>query len=116
MRISINRWIKLVFIFVYTLVFLSIAVLKFWSQSVGPSFFTDFLYWMVLFGWVLLIWNFKWKSSTTMIVALILFIFAALFTTLGFRDPGETTMRLSFIGWMVGVVQALVEYRRNEKK
>lgn len=113
-KISMNRWIKFVFIFVYVFIFLGIVTLKFWLQSVGPGFFSNSLYWMILLGWLFLTWNFKWKSSVSMSVGFILFVSGAFFTTFGFRDHGETVMRLSFIGWMVGVAQALVEYRKNE--
>ncbi len=110
----LNRWIKLIFIFVYVLVFLGMVAFEVWFQVVGSSLDTQ-IYWMILFGWIFLIWHFRWRSSVSMVSALTLFIFSAFLITLGFGNLGEITMRLSFVGWLVGIVQALVEYRSNEK-
>lgn len=71
------------------------------------------LFWWVFIGWIFLTYLFKLKSKFTFIVALSLFAISALFTTIGLQSFAETIMRFSLIGWVIGFLQALIEYKKG---
>ena len=107
---------KVLVVAMYLVILVALLGLQVWSKFIESGFsVVSFIYWMILFGWIGLIVNYKWSSSTSLVPALALFILGALLATIGFREIAETVMRISFIGWMVGITQALVEYKRNEK-
>lgn len=111
------KLVKVLVIVSYIVIFLGLFGLQIWAQSTGSRFsVSSLIYWWVLFGWLGLIYWFKWGSSASLTPAFILFIIAALLTTVGLRGIGETVVRISFIGWMVGIVQALVEYKHAVDK
>lgn len=106
--------IKLTFVIFYLVVFVGLSVFQIWAKFSGLGVsFESLIYWWLLVGWVFLIINFKWGSSASLIPVFLLFILGAFFATVGFREVAETTMRISFIGWLVGIVQALVEYKKR---
>lgn len=54
---------------------------------------------------------FHFKSLFYLTAGFILFFVSALFTVIGIRELGEIIMRLSLIGWLIGLAHALVEYK-----
>jgi hypothetical protein len=108
------KLIKILFIIAYTIIFAGLLTLKFWRGTIGLELpLISLIYWLILFGWIFLIWQFKWPSRFSFILGFILFIIAALFTTFLERNLGETIMRTSFIFWLVGTGQALQEFKRQ---
>lgn len=75
----------------------------------------EITYWIILGVWIVAIWVLRKKASLSMKIALYLFIAAAALTVFGFRNPAELVMRVSFIGWLVGISQAIREYVRESK-
>lgn len=75
----------------------------------------EIIYWIVLFVWISVVWVLKKDSSFSLVPALFLFGLAALLTVFGLRNLAEPVMRVSFIGWLVGLSHALIEYiKRSE--
>lgn len=108
------RVIKPILAFFYFLVFIGLLLLQVWLRLSGSGISMESLiYWWILIGWVLAIINFKWKSSVSLVPAFLFFAFGAALVTVGLDGIAEKVMRISFLGWMVGIVQALVEYRKH---
>jgi hypothetical protein len=74
------------------------------------------IYWLILFGWISSVLSLKLESSSSLFIALILFVISAVLAALGLKNAGEPVMRISFIGWLVGIGQALVEYKMEHDK
>lgn len=70
-------------------------------------------FWWILIGWIFLIYSFKFKSKPIFAISFILFLFSALLTTINLQSFAETIMRISFIGWIIGLVRALIEYKKT---
>lgn len=71
------------------------------------------IYWWILVFTIFMIWNFKFGSGFILWVSFSIFILSALFTSIGLRSIGETLMRVSFLGWIIGLIQSMAEYKRN---
>lgn len=71
------------------------------------------IYWWILVFTIFMIWNFKLGSGFILWVAFLIFMLSALFVSIGLRSVGETLMRVSFLGWIIGLVQSAVEYKRT---
>ncbi|MBI2600215.1 hypothetical protein HYW43_04840 [Candidatus Daviesbacteria bacterium] len=75
----------------------------------------EIIYWAILAVWIIVIWTLKKKASFSMKVALGFFVLAAVLTVLTLRNLAEPLMRVSFIGWLIGILQAVWEYIRNSE-
>lgn len=73
-------------------------------------------YWFVLGSWVSYILFSKKDSSFSLKMALGLFCLGVVLYVLTLRYWAEVAMRVSFIGWLVGIGQALVEYKKEYDK
>ena len=73
-------------------------------------------YWFVLGSWVSYILFSKKTSEFSLKTAFILFGGGILLYFLTFQYWAEVVMRISLIGWMVGIGQALVEYKKEYDK
>lgn len=115
---KLRKLIKVLIVVVYIVVFLGVLTIQLWVNVAGVGFsVSSLIYWLILLAWLGFIWQFKWGCSVTLIFAFVLFVIAAAFAIFGLRGVGETVMRVSFIGWLVGIGQALVEYKKeNDKK
>lgn len=71
----------------------------------------EIIYWAILVIWIIAIWGLKKNSGFSLLLAFVLFIISATLTVLTFRNLAEPIMRVSLIGWIVGIFQALIEYR-----
>lgn len=71
----------------------------------------EIIYWAILVIWIIAIWVLKKNSGFSLLLAFVLFIISATLTVLTFRNLAEPIMRVSLIGWIVGIFQALIEYR-----
>ena len=93
----------LTFVFIVILGLGEIIILSL-GLSVWPL-----IYWWVLLFVIWLIWTFRLDSKYALWSVLFLFILSALFTSISLRGVGEVLMRLSLLGWMIGVVQSISE-------
>ena len=75
----------------------------------------ELVYWIILVVWISLVLVLKKDSSFSLVPALALFLFSAILTVVGIRNLAEPIMRISFIGWIVGISHALIEYIRQLK-
>lgn len=78
-----------------------------------PQIFS-LIYWWLLVFIISLIWNFKLRSGYILWIALFLFLVSALFVAISLREIAEITMRISFLGWIIGLIQSFVEYKKLE--
>lgn len=75
----------------------------------------ELLYWLILFSWIAVMWFSKKDSNFAFYPAIVLFIIAAVLTVFGLRSLAEPIMRISFIGWLIGIFKALMEYKKNNR-
>lgn len=73
----------------------------------------NLIYWIILICWILAIKIFKRDSNFALLPAFILFLIAASLTVLGLRNLAEPIMRVSLIGWIIGIFHALIEYKKG---
>lgn len=72
----------------------------------------EIIYWAVLIIWIIVIKVQKKDSGVSLKIAFVLFVLASILTILNLRNLAEPVMRVSFIGWIIGIVHALVEYKK----
>lgn len=77
-----------------------------------PSFFYSFFFWWMLVFYFICAWNFHISSGLTLWVALILFLFSGLLTSVYLGGLGEFLMRCSILMWIFGLIQSLAEYKK----
>lgn len=75
----------------------------------------EIAYWAILIIWILIIKVLRWDSGVSLKIAFVLFLISAALTVLTLSSVAETVMRVSFIGWLIGIFQALIEYIKQPK-
>lgn len=75
----------------------------------------EIIYWVIVTVWIIVILILKKKAGFSMKIALAFFAAAAVLTVLTLRNLAEPLMRVSLIGWLVGVFQAVWEYVRSSE-
>lgn len=75
----------------------------------------ELVYWFILFAWVAVMWFSKKTSNFALYPAFVLFLISAVLTVIGLRSLAEPVMRISFIGWLIGIFKALIEYKKSSK-
>lgn len=86
-----------------------IAIQALSGRGIGVSM-ASILYWYVFFGWVYSVRAFDLKSAVSLFSGLALFVVAVVVKVGGSQDLSQTLLRISTIGWLVGIFQALIEY------
>ncbi|GEM_PF-3914133 len=108
------RVIKLLIFAGFVILFLGLFVLQAWFNITKSDFsLQPLVYWLVFVVWIMVLLNFRLSSSWTLAAAFVLFLLAAALSTLGHAGTGEATMKISFIGWIIGIIQALIEYKKG---
>lgn len=107
-----NKILKSVLLFLWIIVLLGFVIIQYFT-TFQPALLESFIYWWVLIAWIFIIWKFRIKANIPLFVAVILLCVSILIKISGFPNIGEKIARLSFIGWIVGFIQALKEYRKN---
>jgi len=102
------------FIFVlYALFFITLVGLEIYWRILNSSISVmSIIYWMVLPGWLTIVIEKKFKSDVSFSWAFGLFLISAVLAVFGLRYLAEIIMKISFIGWMIGITQALIEYKK----
>jgi len=114
---KIIKILKTLIIDLYLGIFTLFVALQIWSWVVGYEHdYSSVFYWLIFIGWIFSVLKFKLSSAFTFISAIALFILAAITRIFNFNDVAETFMRVSFIGWMIGIIQAVVEFRKDIEK
>lgn len=108
------KYLKKIFITIYFVLFTALSLFQVFLFVSNSSYsLSSYLYWFVLVGWIYKIREHRLTSASAFKVAFVLFIFAAMFAFLNLDKIGETVMRVSFIGWIIGFIQAIIEYRKE---
>ncbi len=82
----------------------------------GPLFpSSSLIYWLVLLFLIVVV-SLKFDAEFYFLFALSLFGVSVIFLLLGLGEIAEISLRISFIGWLVGIGQALVEYKGEHDK
>jgi len=111
-----RRITKTLLFFMYILILASLLFLETWARFYGTGYtIATLIYWIFLLGWVGLIINYKLKSTTSYFLGFILLPFVIALTVISIRNIAEVFMRIVFVFFLVGMIQALIEYKQNEK-
>ena len=81
-----------------------------------PFFGFIFSFWQLTYWWLLIftisiIWNFKLGSGFILWISFLIFLLSALLFSVGLKTIAETFIRISFLGWIIGLIQSFVEYK-----
>lgn len=110
-----KRWIKYLknsLIVIYTVLFGVLILFQIFLLVSNSSYsISSYIYWLILVGWIYKIKEKRLSSDITLRVAFIISVIAVISHFLGLRFVSETIMRIGFIGWIIGLVQAIIEYR-----
>ena len=107
--------IKIIAVTIYTVAFLALVTIEIWDRINDTSFaIVPLLYWLVLVGWAVMVAVFKWKGGASLRAGFVLFVFGAFFAIISMEVNAEVLMRVGFISFLTGMVQALVEHKKNE--
>ncbi len=102
------------FFFGYIILFILLLLVESWAKYAEINFSISFIfYWMFLIAWLLAVLIWKFSSNFSMKLAFMLTLCAIALFILGLIGISEVLLRLGFVGWMVGVIQALVEYKNK---
>lgn len=109
---KVKRALKII-LFIYVAILLLLFLLQLWFIMHQLSLSLEsLLYWLVLFGWVYAVVVYKKSSGVSLKVALSIFVIGAVLNLFNLFDISETFMKFSFIGWIIGLGQAVTEYMR----
>lgn len=104
-------------VFIFLSLFLGMSMLEVWLHVTERGFSVmEFIYWILFLLWLSFIISLKTKSASTLFLAFSLFILAAIFTVLGLVEVGEILMRMSLIGWMIGLGQSIFGIKNAKDK
>jgi len=111
------RKAKLFPVFIFLSLFLGMSMLENWLHVTERGFSVmEFIYWILFLLWILLIISLKTKSTSTLFLAFTLFILAAVFTIFRLEGVGEILMRMSLMGWIIGLGQSIFEIKNAKNK
>lgn len=110
------RRIKLVLFVLYIFGLLGLVVVHLLSSRGIGSSLQNILYWYIFLGWVWAVSIFALKSTVSLFLALVLFVIAVVVKIVGPQDLSQAMLRVSILGWLVGILQALIEYIKADEK
>ncbi len=89
--------------------------INWWSKyNLSSLNLTPLLYWELFIGWVWLVKSKHKKPEISFKSGLAFYAAGTIVSVLGFLNFSEVLMRLGFIGWYVGIVQAIINIVRNK--
>lgn len=100
---------RFILLLAWIIIFTLLLAHQFGSLPLIPSIF----YLWILLGWVFFTKVYRKKLGFSAAVAFVLFIIAALLTTVGLGRIAEIFMRVSFTLWILVLIQSLIEYKRS---
>ena len=104
--------IRITVIFLYFVFFVGLIFLYLWSKFKGYGIPAESIfYWWLLIGWLYLIYSSELTSRFSMGTGLFLYILGSVLTVISLETLGEFVFRISYIGWLIGVLQAIYETR-----
>jgi hypothetical protein len=107
--------VKIIFGVILLVMLVGFGAFLYWVDYAQLSFpILSSLYWLLAIIWVGSIVYFKWNSTVSLVFAILLYIIGAILMIVGLESSAEGFLRLSIIGWMVGITQALLEYKKEQ--
>ena len=94
-----------------------ILILVIFAGLIGiPPLGFIFSFWSLTYWWILvftisIIWKFQVGSGFILWTSFLIFLLSALLVSGGLQNLAETFMRISFLGWIIGLIQSFVEYK-----
>lgn len=105
------------FFFGYIVFFLFLLLVEAWARYAQVNFSISFLfYWMYLFAMILAIIIWKLMSGFSLKLGFILTLCGMFFSVVGISNVAEVVLRFGYVNWIMGIIQALVEYGRDNIK
>ena len=108
----IRKSLVILFIVIFVLCMLFVI----WQNVMSYQVSSTPVYWVVIVGWVFIITNYNLASSTSIFLAIILFIVGVSLSVLGIWSISEIFMQLSIIGVLLGAIQALWELKKRQTR
>ena len=102
---------KQIILFIVLIIGAGLLIKSIFFNALLPSFFYSFFYWWLLVFIIFLGLILHFKSIAYLSAAFILFFISAVLTTVGLREIAEIVMRISIMGWIIGLVQSAIEYK-----
>ena len=97
----------------YLVFFLFLVLFQAWTKYAELNFsIIHLLHWFFLFGWLMVVSAYKLTSKFSLGMGLAMMIAGIVIFILGPLDFTETIIRFGFVAWLVGIGQALLEYRK----
>lgn len=108
---------KLFPVFIFLFLLFGMSVLEIWLHVTERGFSVmEFIYWILLLLWLSFIISLKTKSTSTLFLAFTLFILAAVLTILRLESLAEILMRISLVGWIMGLGQSIFGIKNAKNK
>lgn len=105
------------FFFGYIIFFIFLLLVEAWARYAEVNFSISFLfYWMYLLGFILAISIWKLTSNFSLKLAFVLTLCGMFLSIFGALNVAEVILRLGFVSWIVGIIQALLEYPNNGER
>src|SRR3989344_8457076 len=101
--------LKLLVAVIYIFIFCAVLFYEFIFKSRFSPPTNYAIYWMIFVGWVALVLNFHFKAQLSLRLAFYLFVISAAIYVFGLGSFSESIMRISLLGWIIGITQTLTE-------
>ena len=107
--------LKLLVAVIYIFIFCAVLFYEFIFKSRFSPPTSFVIYWMIFIGWVAIVLNFRLVGRKSLKFAFYLFLISASTYVFGLESFSESIMRISLLGWIIGITQTLLESKFNEK-
>lgn len=105
---------KKILLFIGLVIGIALLTINIFFHALLPSFFYSSFFWWLLIFYFICAWNFRLNSGIALWTAFFLFLSSSLLTSAKISG-GEFVIRLSLLMWIIGLIQALVEYKTIKK-
>ncbi|MBI2596944.1 hypothetical protein HYW41_02195 [Candidatus Daviesbacteria bacterium] len=102
-----NKLLLLIFKLTLFIILVSSLIVRNYQSTI----FDQLFYWWILLLMIFIGLTLHFKSIFYLSSAFILFFISAILTVVGSKEIAEGVMRISLIGWLIGLIQSVVEYK-----
>ncbi len=110
------KLVKNLAILTYLIMFFLSLLLITWEAVMSYRISFTFIYWEILIGWIYIVFKLRRSSLFSLMTAFVFFIIGATLAVFGLWNVAETFMNLCLIGYLLGVLHALLEIKGKQKK
>lgn len=93
--------------------FFGLTIIFFMNRLTAPI--SLLIYWVILGQLIFTVWLFRVKNHIVLLFSLGLFILAGFLTILGVQSWAEIVMKVSLLGWLIGIVRSLFSDRASNR-